>query len=232
MAINPPSDVVLGVALAADPQKYQVAAERLRRLSSAVAARQAEAPAFDVPSLESQAADATRNGGAQAAAPIIPASPRALPAMSGDAASFKGAPGGNGKDMGAAFQQLEAFVMQTFVQSMLPKNATSVFGKGTAGDVWKSMMAEKLGAELARSGQVGIAKRLAGAQAAILAQRGPALANGLDSAMKAAGLDAPGRPPAALAGVLPYLQAKPAAAAGAAVPETSVVNPIDPLKRS
>ena len=31
----------------------------------------------------------------------------------------------------------------------------------TAGEVWKSMLAEKLGAELARSGQVGLAKRLA-----------------------------------------------------------------------
>ena len=52
-------------------------------------------------------------------------------------------------------------MLQTFIQSMLPKNAQHVFGKGTAGEVWKSMLAEKLGAEIARSGQVGIAKRLA-----------------------------------------------------------------------
>jgi hypothetical protein len=60
-----------------------------------------------------------------------------------------------------AYGQFEAFVLQTFVQSMLPKNATSVFGSGTAGEVWKSMLAEKMGGELARSGQVGIARRLA-----------------------------------------------------------------------
>ena len=44
---------------------------------------------------------------------------------------------------------------------MLPKNATTVFGKGSAGEFWRSMLAEKMGDELARSGQVGIARRLA-----------------------------------------------------------------------
>ena len=60
-----------------------------------------------------------------------------------------------------AYGQFEAFVLQSFVQSMLPKNATNVFGKGSAGEFWKSMLAEKMGDELARSGQVGIARRLA-----------------------------------------------------------------------
>ena len=59
---------------------------------------------------------------------------------------------GNGPRPGASAirmpsAQLEAFVLQTFIQSMLPKNATHVFGKGTAGEVWKSMLAEKLGHE-------------------------------------------------------------------------------------
>lgn len=60
-----------------------------------------------------------------------------------------------------AYGQFEAFVLQSFVQSMLPKNATNVFGSGSAGEFWKSMLAEKMGDELARSGQVGIARRLA-----------------------------------------------------------------------
>ena len=60
-----------------------------------------------------------------------------------------------------AYGQFEFFVLQSFVQSMLPKNATNVFGKGSAGEFWKSMLAEKMGDELARSGQVGIARRLA-----------------------------------------------------------------------
>jgi hypothetical protein len=43
---------------------------------------------------------------------------------------------------------------------MLPKNATNVYGKGTAGEVWRSMLAERIGEELAKSGQVGVAERL------------------------------------------------------------------------
>ncbi len=67
-----------------------------------------------------------------------------------------------------AFQQFEAFVVQSFISEMLPKNATTVFGSGTAGEVWRSMLAEKLAAEIARSGRLGIAQRVAagaGAQA-------------------------------------------------------------------
>ena len=39
VAGTPPSDIVLGVALAADPQKYRAAAERLRSLSAAAGAK-------------------------------------------------------------------------------------------------------------------------------------------------------------------------------------------------
>lgn len=62
-----------------------------------------------------------------------------------------------------AYGQFEAFILQSFVQSMLPKNATNVYGRGTAGEIWRSMLAERIGEELARSGQVGIAQRLAAA---------------------------------------------------------------------
>ena len=42
---------------------------------------------------------------------------------------------------------------------MLPKNAESVFGSGTAGGIWKSMLAEKLADQISRSGGIGIAQR-------------------------------------------------------------------------
>jgi hypothetical protein len=60
-----------------------------------------------------------------------------------------------------AYGQFEAFVLQSFLQSMLPRNAGTVYGKGTAGEVWRSMLAEQLGGQLAACGQVGIARRLA-----------------------------------------------------------------------
>ncbi|NJO23058.1 MAG: hypothetical protein HC868_09035 [Sphingomonadales bacterium] len=63
-----------------------------------------------------------------------------------------------------AFRQFESFILQSFIENMLPKNAESVFGKGTAGGVWKSMMAEKLADQISRSGGIGIARKLAGPQ--------------------------------------------------------------------
>ena len=51
-------------------------------------------------------------------------------------------------------------MLQSFIQSMLPKHANSVFGRGTAGGVWKSMLAEMLAGELAQSGRVGIAQQI------------------------------------------------------------------------
>jgi hypothetical protein len=130
------------------------------------------------------------------------------------------------RDAGQAFAQLEAFVLQSFIQAMLPKNAPHVFGKGTAGDVWKSMLAEKLGAEIARSGQLGIAKRLAAAQT--LAVTGGAIGAASSPASAPASSFTPGRPPSSLIGVLPYLQPQPAAPAPDAAPTVAV----DPTTRS
>ena len=61
-----------------------------------------------------------------------------------------------------AFRQFESFILQSFIETMLPKNAESVFGSGTAGGIWKSMMAEKLADQISRSGGIGIAQKLAG----------------------------------------------------------------------
>jgi flagellar protein FlgJ len=40
---------------------------------------------------------------------------------------------------------------------MLPSQAESVFGQGVAGEMWKGMLADELGKQLARSGGIGIA---------------------------------------------------------------------------
>ena len=57
-------------------------------------------------------------------------------------------------------QKFEAVVLSTFVQAMMPKDATSVFGEGLSGDMWKAQMAEKMGEQLAKNGGIGIADRL------------------------------------------------------------------------
>jgi peptidoglycan hydrolase FlgJ len=56
--------------------------------------------------------------------------------------------------------QFEAFVLQEFVSAMLPEQAGSVYGKGLSGDMWQSMFAEKIAAQMAERGGIGIADRL------------------------------------------------------------------------
>ena len=71
----------------------------------------------------------------------------------------------NGQDQAASpaepYRQFEAFVLQTFIESMLPKDANHVFGDGIAGSFWSSMLAEQIAGQLAEAGGLGIADTLA-----------------------------------------------------------------------
>lgn len=60
------------------------------------------------------------------------------------------------------FRRFEAMVLQTFIQNMLPKEGAAVYGKGMAGDMWKSMLAEKVAGVVAERGGIGIADRMLG----------------------------------------------------------------------
>ena len=61
-----------------------------------------------------------------------------------------------------SFRRFEAMVLQTFIQNMLPKDGAAVYGKGMAGDMWKSMLAEKVAGVVAERGGIGIAERMLG----------------------------------------------------------------------
>jgi hypothetical protein len=185
VAINPPSDIVLGAILAADPSKYRAAANRLSRAGgdtgsefAASAAAPGESASWRTSTTpETVSADAQR--------------PPAMPARAAAAGRAGKSPD--------AFAQLEAFVLQSFIQTMLPKNSQTFFGKGTAGEVWKSMLAEKLGAQIASSGQVGLAKRLAAGRSDALAEFLPAPA-----------LGGTARTSASLMSILPYIRSSAA----------------------
>ena len=56
-----------------------------------------------------------------------------------------------------AAQKFEAFVLQSFIQEMMPETAEGVYGSGIAGDFWKSMMSEKIAEQVAERGNIGIA---------------------------------------------------------------------------
>lgn len=132
MAINPPSDLILDVARAADPTAARAAAERLKALSLQRTAAGTEAP--DASSPPPFALPATSE--ADAGAPRIVKKPD-------------------------SYTKFEAFVLQTFIQSMFSgEKDQDVFGKGTSGQYWKSMLSGAIADQMAQSGGIGIAKML------------------------------------------------------------------------
>jgi flagellar protein FlgJ len=141
LAISPPSDIVLDVARAADPARYRAAVERLTQMSGLASG------ALD-------AAGAAYEGISDALAPVL----QGLPDFRG---KLSGLPEASTPAVPESYRKFEAFVLQSFVQTMLPENATHVFGEGNAGAVWKSFLAEQIANEIAAAGGVGIAEQIA-----------------------------------------------------------------------
>lgn len=141
MAISPPSDILSDVARAADPARYQVATQKLLSGASVV-----EGASFE----DAMRATSLRPIGAGTDIYQIRNSLR-NDAESAAAEKSK-----------RTNQEFEAFILQTFVESMLPKNAENTYGKGTAGSIWKSMMAEQISGQVARAGGIGIAQHILG----------------------------------------------------------------------
>jgi peptidoglycan hydrolase FlgJ len=149
MSIVLPYDIVSDVLNAADPASARAAAANLSRLSPI------DEAGFGVV-LGSREADAAAAGVSTdaGAASTLPAGAN-LGAMSRPAT-----PGGGPQP--SAYLKFEAFVLQAFFETMLPRNQES-FGKGTAGEVWRSMLAEQFGTQVAKMGGIGIARMLAAA---------------------------------------------------------------------
>lgn len=142
MAISPPSDLVMDVVRAADPAEVQEAQARLK----------ANRAAFKATSL-------AENGNGFAAAVNVLNSSEGSSGL-GDINNRV-----EQKKIPETYRKFEAMVLQNFVKSMLPTDSENVFGKGTAGDIWKSMMAEQIGDVLSKNGGIGIADQMAGENA-------------------------------------------------------------------
>src|SRR5690606_36863105 len=80
----------------------------------------------------------------------------------GETGDAKAADPAGKPDIPASFKRFEAMVLQTFIQNMLPRDSASVYGKGMAGDMWKSLLAEKDAEVMAERGGIGIAYRVLG----------------------------------------------------------------------
>ncbi|MBD8909027.1 rod-binding protein [Methylorubrum zatmanii] len=135
MSITPPSDIVMDVARAADPARYQEAASKLSQPG-------------DPAAFASAADEAAREAGLSTHLPLD--AHGTLTGLKNDTAL---------KGSADPYRKFEGQVIQQFVEAMLPK-AETVFGKGNAGGIWKSMLAEQLGQQIAKTGGIGIARML------------------------------------------------------------------------
>lgn len=158
MAISIPSDIVLDVARAADPATYGAAVAKLGRTPGSSGVDPARFAAM-------MDASAASPADVLGAFDPLRADMRGRLARTADAAGPAGEP----------FRKFEAFVLQSFVQSMLPKDAESVFGQGLAGDMWSSLLAEQIGAQIAEAGGIGIAAQIAPSQGKAAEQAIPGL---------------------------------------------------------
>ena len=139
MAIDASSDIVLEVAKAADPTRVAAVVQRLTALSGGAAD---DAVGFADTLAATAPAVASGPSGADA---------RARFSAAAEAADEKAAKVKTG---------FEAVMLNSFVSEMLPKETSSVFGQGLAGDMWKSMLADQVSRQMAKSDTLGIAKRL------------------------------------------------------------------------
>ncbi|MBB4364158.1 MULTISPECIES: rod-binding protein [unclassified Bradyrhizobium] len=149
MIVTATPDLVLDVLEAADPVTQRAATAKLDALKSSDADFAA--------TMDAEAGKAA----AAAEQPATKVSEAQSDVVNGPPVRMIKAPAS-----GEVYRKFEAFILQTFVETMLPKESEQVFGKGTAGGVWKSMLAEQLGSQLAKGNGVGIAKQLAAANPA------------------------------------------------------------------
>ncbi len=135
MSISPPTDIVMDVAKAADPQRYQEAAAKLQ-----------------APGDPAAFTDAVRAAGL---ALHMPLDARGSLTSLQNQTTLTGT--GPASD---PYKKFEGLVLQQFVEAMMPDKAETVFGKGNTGHIWKSMLAEQIGQQIAKAGGIGIAKMM------------------------------------------------------------------------
>jgi Rod binding domain-containing protein len=55
-------------------------------------------------------------------------------------------------------QQFEALYLRQMLEECMPKDSEALFGNGTAGTVWRSMLADNLATTLSKTGTIGLAQ--------------------------------------------------------------------------
>lgn len=139
MSIQPPSDLVLDVARAADPARATAVVQKLNAIA---ANAPTDMTAGDFAAALEQA------GGSATPRPVL------VNARVPDRTPI----GPDSPDR--AKTQFEAMLLTNLIEEMMPKDAPEAFGGGMSGDMWKSMLAEKMADQIAKSGALGLSRRL------------------------------------------------------------------------
>jgi flagellar protein FlgJ len=135
LSIQTATDIILDVVRAADP----AVAQRAEAMLEAASARKSE-QAASTPAFQRQLLAATDTSAISVNSEVPAAPDKSL----------------------EVYQKFEAMILQSFIGDMLPTDSEQLYGKGTAGEIWKGMMAEQLGAVLSKGGGIGIAARMMG----------------------------------------------------------------------
>ena len=134
VSINPVSDIVLDVARSADPFKSRMAAEKLSRGDV-----NRQAPSGDFSHLL--------------------ANTLTMPQISGKSLGGHGTESSNIKPQNSrtkAYKGLEQLVLKNLLENMLPKKYRTFFGTGTAGDIWRSFLADQLATQVGQTVNLGL----------------------------------------------------------------------------
>ena len=71
-----------------------------------------------------------------------------------------------------AYKGLEQLVLKNLVENMIPKDSVAFFGTGTAGDIWRSFLADQLATQVGKTVDLGIVHKPTAAPNSLLS-RGP-----------------------------------------------------------
>nr|WP_321462035.1 rod-binding protein [uncultured Cohaesibacter sp.] len=148
MAISIPSDLVLDVVNAADPVERQMAAQRLG--SAPRAEMQFASAATSTPNAQAMS-DAANEASFKKTYDGF-----ASPAVLSDAGISRYGKGA-AKVKNPVSEKFVALMLHQMLETMLPRDTEGIYGEGLSGEMWRSMLAEQVGNQMAKSDKINLA---------------------------------------------------------------------------
>lgn len=139
MSIFPATDLVINVDHAADPAKRAFALQRLKLLSSPIAGKRIH---------DNSNTHSINFTNSYHPTPLSASSPQA-----GNNLIHR-----DGVNEASSLRKFEAFLLQSWLEIILPKVEGGAYGSDSAAGTWRSLFAEQLGEQLAQKDFIGISR--------------------------------------------------------------------------